>query len=379
MKNLNNYVETNLYTFKEKEFNELDSLVLSWFSYYHIQKNVYEKDSFKTIKIKELYNAKYFKEMTFDVFDIPSSLKLLSLLAASPRFRDIDIVYYVENTSKSFEKQFSAMTFIIDKNTYYVAYRGTDHSFIGWKEDLNMGFLKSIPSQIEAKDYLNTIMKKFDGIYYIGGHSKGGNLAIYASSFIDNKYQKRIKEIYSWDGPGLQEEHIESKEYKNISKLIKKFVPQSSLVGMIFEKTENYKIIKSNSIGVLQHSPFTWEIKNDKLITLKNSSLNSKNFKKSISALVNTLDENEIRLFSNTLYGLVENTENDTVEDMIKNINKAGPIILENIKKLTPEQKENLGKVSSTFLKETFAYTLNSIKKITDTAADSIKNLKVVK
>ena len=379
MKNLNNYVETNLYTFKEKEFNELDSLVLSWLSYYHIQKNVYEKDSFKTIKIKELYNAKYFKEMTFDVLDIPSSLKLLSLLAASPRFRDIDIVYYVENTSKSFEKQFSAMTFIIDKNTYYVAYRGTDHSFVGWKEDLNMGFLKSIPSQIEAKDYLNTIMKKFDGAYYIGGHSKGGNLAIYASSFIDSKYQKRIKEIYSWDGPGLQEEHIESKEYKNISKLIKKFVPQSSLVGMIFEKTENYKIIKSNSIGVLQHSPFSWEIKNDKLITLKNSSLNSKNFKKSISALISTLDENEIRLFSNTLYGLVENTENDTVEDMIKNINKAGPIILENIKKLTPEQKENLGKVSSTFLKETFADTLNSIKKITDTAADSIKKLKVVK
>ena len=379
MKNLNNYVETNLYTFKEKEFNELDSLVLSWLSYYHIQKNVYEKDSFKTIKIKELYNAKYFKEMTFDVLDIPSSLKLLSLLAASPRFRDIDIVYYVENTSKSFEKQFSAMTFIIDKNTYYVAYRETDHSFVGWKEDLNMGFLKSIPSQIEAKDYLNTIMKKFDGAYYIGGHSKGGNLAIYASSFIDSKYQKRIKEIYSWDGPGLQEEHIESKEYKNISKLIKKFVPQSSLVGMIFEKTENYKIIKSNSIGVLQHSPFSWEIKNDKLITLKNSSLNSKNFKKSISALISTLDENEIRLFSNTLYGLVENTENDTVEDMIKNINKAGPIILENIKKLTPEQKENLGKVSSTFLKETFADTLNSIKKITDTAADSIKKLKVVK
>ena len=142
MKNINDYAEKYLYTFDEKPFNEIDSIVLSWLSYYHINADIYKKNSFSEIKIKDLYNRKYFDEMVYDVFDQNSSLKLLTNLASSPRFRDLDIIYYQEKTSKNIGEQFSAMTFRLSKNTYFVAFRGTDHSFVGWKEDFDMAYLK---------------------------------------------------------------------------------------------------------------------------------------------------------------------------------------------------------------------------------------------
>ena len=159
MKNILDYVKLNQFTFKEKSFNELDALVFSWLSYYHIPKEIYKKNTFSTIKLKDLYRSKYLKDLTIDVFDIPKSNELLSLIAMSERFRDIDITYYYEILSKKTTKQFSAMSFIINKKLIFVGFRGTDHSFIGWKEDFDMAFTKNIPSQLEAKSYLENISK----------------------------------------------------------------------------------------------------------------------------------------------------------------------------------------------------------------------------
>ena len=362
MNNMNSYAKNFLYDFKERKFNELDALILTWLSYFHIPKAIYKSASFKSIKIKELYNAKYFDDMTFDVYDKNFSIELLSYLAANPRFRDIDIYYYIENTSKIIEKQFSAMTFYIGNKTYFTAFRGTDHSFVGWKEDLNMAYLKSIPSQISAKTYLAKVMKRLKGDFIIGGHSKGGNLAVYSSSFIDKALKKRIKKIYNFDGPSLRKDNKESKEYKSIKKKIIKFVPQSSIVGMIFETTENFYTVKSNSLGVLQHCPFTWEIDNNKLKTVKNNTIDSKTFRASLNSLVDSLSESELRLFVDTIYGIVNNAKSDTVEKLIKNANKDLPRIFAGIKNLDNEQKKLISKVASIYIKNSFTNTINTIK-----------------
>ena len=131
------------------------------------------------------------------------------------------MTHYVELISEKVEKQFSAMTFIY-KNNIVVAYRGTDHTFVGWKEDLNMSFLKKIPAQIEAKKYLEDIMKKFKGNVILTGHSKGGNLAVYAGGFVDKKYINRIKSIFNFDGPNLNNTLSIKLKEKNIIPKIKK-------------------------------------------------------------------------------------------------------------------------------------------------------------
>ena len=351
-KTIINYVESNQKTFNKRAFNEVDALVFSWISYFHISKDIYKKRIFKTTQIKELYNAKYIDKMIYDVSDIPGTKKLLPLLAASPRFRDIEILYYDENTSRMNEKQFSAMTFRFDKDKYFVAFRGTDHSFVGWKEDLNMSFLKCIPSQIAAKKYLETVMKKIRGTYFVGGHSKGGNLAVYATSFIDDKYKNRIKKIYNFDGPSLNRKLIDDERYKSNKKKILKFVPQSCVVGMCFEKTLNYKIVNSNAFGILQHNPFTWEIVNNKLKVLTNTTFDSKMFKNGINALVDNLSDEELKLFSNSIYDIIAATNVKTVDEFIKELAKNIPIVFKKITGFDEKQKALMKKVAETYIKE---------------------------
>ncbi len=359
--NILNYVKNNITPISETALNDVDALVFSWLSYYHINEKVYKKNTFESIFIKELYNAKYFDSMLFDVYDIPSSKKLLSYLAASPRFRDIEIVYYEEVTNKNREKQFSAMTFRIDKETYLVAFRGTDHSFVGWKEDLNMSFLKHIPSQVASKKYLDAVMKKYKGRYYIAGHSKGGNLAVYASSFIDDKYKGRIEKIYNFDGPSLNSKLINEESYKTIKDKIKKFVPQSSVMGMCFEKTSKYKIIKSNDIGVLQHNPFSWEIENKKLKVLKNTTFDSKMFKSGINALIDDLSDEELKLFANSIYKVVNATNVNTVEEFLKDFNKNSLIVLKEINKFDGKQRDMMKKVFKIYIEEAFKNILANL------------------
>ena len=361
MKNINTYLKEYLYDFKSKSFNELDALALTWLSYFHIPKELNNNES--SLKIIDLYNAKYFEEMTFDVTDINNSLELLTRLAANPRFRDLNIYFYEENTSKENQKQFSAMTFDIGNDKHFVAYRGTDHSFVGWKEDLNMGYLKSIPSQEESKNYLNKVMQNTNGNIIVGGHSKGGNLAVFASCFIDNKYKKRIEAIYNFDGPNLRKEKAKTREYKSMSKNIIKFVPQGSVVGMIFETTNDYSIVKSNTIGVLQHTPFSWEVDKTKFKTIKDNSLDSKSFRVGLNSLVENLSEDELKLFANAIYGIVENAESDTVENLIKNANKDLPKIFSGIKNLTEDQKKVISKVTNLYIKNSFGNTIDTIKK----------------
>ena len=354
IKNILNNKEKNIVAINKSALNDVDVLIFSWLSYFHLNEKVFKKNIFGSIPIKEIYNAKYLDTMLFDVTDILNSKKLLSLLAASPRFRDVEIVYYEELANKKREKQFSAMTFRIGKGKYVVAFRGTDHTFVGWKENLNMSFLKSIPAQVAAKNYLNKVMKKYSGTYYIGGHSKGGNLAVYASSFIDDKYKKRIKRIYNFDGPSLNSKLINDENYKMIKARIKKFVPQSSVVGMCFEKTSKYKIIKSNGIGLLQHIPFTWEIANNKLKILKNTTFDSKMFKAGINALVEDLSDEELKLFANSIYNVVNATKVKTFEEFLSDFNKNSMTVLKEINNFNDKIKETMKKVFKTYISEMF-------------------------
>ena len=241
MSNIIDYAEKELNTLEKKAFNPIDSLVLAQFSYIHFDNVMKALKKEKTnIMIKDLFKAEYFDKMLSDVRDDVSNHKLLTALAANPRFRDMGISNYVNKLDSQLEKQFSATTFFIDADTAYVAFRGTDSTIVGWKEDFNMSFTMPVPSQDEAVRYLNAFGNDFKGKIIVGGHSKGGNLAVYATMYCQREINNRIIQVYCHDGPGFQEEVFHSDPYLNIASRLHKTLPQSSTVGMLLEYQDNY-------------------------------------------------------------------------------------------------------------------------------------------
>src|SRR6056297_1107664 len=180
-KNILDYLKTNISTFNEKPFNNIDSLVLCQLFYGKVETQIGKSDK-KTWKVKDLYRAEYFDKMFIDDISDEENKEVMTLMAANPRFREINIKNLVVEFNEKREMQFAAVTYEIDNNTDYVCFRGTDGTMLGWKEDFNMAFMTETPSQKNAVHYIKKFYENIDNKkLYIGGHSKGGNLAVYGA------------------------------------------------------------------------------------------------------------------------------------------------------------------------------------------------------
>jgi len=317
MKNIIDYVKNELSSFQEKEFKAVDSLVLSQFCYADFERLVPGfSNEFAPVRIKDLLKAEHFNAMFKGVLDFKNNLNLLYALAASPRFRDIRMKFYVNKLDYKQEKQFSAVTYQIDEHTHYISYRGTDTTFVGWKEDFNMAFKSPIPSQEEGVDYLNTVGKLTEGDIIIGGHSKGGNIAVYSAMKCLPEVQDRIKKIYSHDGPGFKDSIFSTPEYERIKDRINKLLPQSSIVGMLLQTQESYVVIKSARSGIMQHDPFSWVIEDDDFNYVNNISNSSLNINKALNEWLANLSEEKREVFIDTLFHTINSTNAKTLGDL---------------------------------------------------------------
>jgi intein/homing endonuclease len=245
-----------------------------------------------------------------------NNLNLLYALAASPRFRDIKMTYYVNKLDYKQEKQFSAVTYQIDDRTSYISYRGTDMTFVGWKEDFNMAFQSPVPSQEEGTEYLNTVGGLLEGDLIVGGHSKGGNIAVYSAMKCDPAIQSRILDVYSHDGPGFKDSIFHSPEYLRIKDRIHKILPQSSIVGMLLQTQESYRVIKSRKSGIMQHDPFTWVIEDDDFHYVKNISNSSLNMNKTINEWLSNISDEKRELFIDALFQTINSTNAKSIGDL---------------------------------------------------------------
>ena len=245
MANIIDYVEwrgdLNL---NKTEFNEIDSLILNRFSYFPLD-NLINKNEMVSIKeLSERFKKADKKQMRILWKD---DADLFPIMGNSKRFGEMLALEYINKIDPEQEKQFSAITVILPDDTLYISYRGTDNTLIGWKEDFNISFKSHIASQISAKKYLENIAKKYPyKKIRIGGHSKGGNLAVYASVFVDSEIQKRIINVYNNDGPGFHEDIINTEEYKRVINKVTTYIPQDSIFGMLLNHEEKYTIVQSN-------------------------------------------------------------------------------------------------------------------------------------
>lgn len=295
------------------KFNEIDNLVLSRFSYFPFDEII--KDD-EIVTIKEL--SQRFKEK--DIAKMPilwkDDVNLFPAMGASKRFGEMKATKYVNKINVEQEKQFSAITIIMPDDTIYISYRGTDNTVVGWKEDLNMTFTSHIPSQIEAVKYLNEVAKIYPNKIRVGGHSKGGNLAVYASVFAKEDVKNRITNIYNNDGPGFNDEIIETSEYKETIEKVSTYIPQESIFGRLLNHEEKYTVVQSTQRGVMQHDLYTWQVMGNEFVYLKEVTNGSKFIDKSIKDWLEQIDLEKREQVIDIVFQVINTTDAETLAQL---------------------------------------------------------------
>ncbi|MCK4044866.1 DUF2974 domain-containing protein [Streptococcus suis] len=308
MPNLLNYIEDTQYdSFYDQPLNKLDILALTELSYLPFDRLVsasFTETGIRLDHLAEQFEATYQNDFPPFSMVTKNRLALFSLLAKSIRFKSIKAFGFVDDYQLEQEQQFSAISYRLDRQTILTAFRGTDDTIIGWKEDFHMTYMDEIPAQRSAGVYLENIMSSQIRNFYVSGHSKGGNLALYAASQQAPELQERILAIYPFDSPGLHKKHLDAPGYKNIQDRIHPIIPQNSIVGMMLETPKNAQIVQSNTVGLLQHISFSWDIEgNDfKLApTLTNDSLQTD---QTLKAWTASLTDEELKVFFDLFFGI---------------------------------------------------------------------------
>lgn len=336
------YLKNEIRTFSEKPFSVLDSIVLSKLAYLKFDEIVPKEG----IILADTFKAEYYYKI-LNILAHEEEFKNLYILAVlNPRFRDIKIKYPIVDSDPKNTKQFAAVTFILG-DKMFIAYRGTDTSTLSWKENFQMTYEYPVESQKEAVKYLKNVYLKEKRKMLIGGHSKGGNLSIYASINIDPEIQKEIVKIYSLDGSGFPDEVFESKEYKNVSKKILKIVPYNTLLGITFQK-DNYLVCKSNVKGIWEHEPMFWQVKDNDLVYLKSVSKQAGNFANVITKWFEISTIEERKLLADTLFSLYTKEQIPNMESKTELIQVTTKFI-QNYANLGSDKKELILNVAKSF------------------------------
>jgi len=322
MKNMLDYIkEFGHVSFEERAFSEIDALVLTELEYLPLEKVVPSDENGENfVTVKEI--AEYMQEHKQELFDENPMMitqerhEVSQVIADAPRFQSLKFFGVVSEWDKDTTKQFAAITVEVEPSVRLVIFRGTDDTLIGWKEDFLMTYSPLVAAQTDAKEYLAKQASLWDGDLMISGHSKGGNLAIYAAATQVEDVQLRIVDIFCFDSPGLYRSVLETKGYQNIVPLAMRYIPQDSLVGLMLESEVPYVIVKSNATGAMQHSAMTWEIEDGQFIKMekltKNSQLNDQTFKK----WTESVSDEELELFWNVFFELLFTAGIDTVNDL---------------------------------------------------------------
>lgn len=302
------------YTFEEMPMTEVDSLALCQLSYLKFDGMVPDvREEGEDIILESLENHPDFEKLFADVRYEKVNRALLMAMLRGRRFSSLRLNYYINVIEQESETQFSAVTYFFQDGMAYVAYRGTDETIVGWKEDFNMAFLSPLPGQEYSVKYLETVAGRFQGSFYVGGHSKGGNLAIYSAMNCLPEIQDRILRIYSMDGPGFRPDVLKKCNYEKIVDRVVKILPNSSTIGMIFESDMHFQVVKSKAIGLLQHDPYTWQVTGNHLVRAKDLYEYSRQMDNALNEWILSLDEQQRRIFVDTLYHVITASQADNL------------------------------------------------------------------
>lgn len=292
-------------TFEESPFNDVDNAIFCLLVYLDF-KNIVDKEITLKEAGKKLFSNLDYKLLKNEPLVIRKAIDNFELLFNGRRYRDIILSNYEKIVDE--EKQFCAMTYKLPDGTIYIAYEGTDDSLIGWREDFQMIYKFPIPSQKMAIKYINKVVKFSTKKVMVGGHSKGGNLAMTASMYAKPYIKRKIIRVYNNDGPGFRKEQFESKEYKKMLPKLKMIIPQDSIIGLILRHPDNYIPVKSNGISLIEHDLNNWNCYGPIFIKCSLSD-SSKNMETRINFWLNKHDDEQRKILVDTLFDTFQKSE----------------------------------------------------------------------
>ncbi len=356
MENIIDYVKDwGRFSLFEKPFNEVDSLVLCQLVYLHYgdfvpglgRRN-------KPVGIQDIYKDPEKDHILDDYWYRQNNKELFGAVAESRRFGGLKMNFYVDIVNEEEQAQFSAMTYVLEDKNIYIAYRGTDATIVGWKEDLNLAFSKPLPSHQLAVEYMERVAGMTAGDFYTGGHSKGGNLAVYAAMNCAPRTRERLLKIFNNDGPGFRPEIREKGDYEEIKDRMVKFIPRSSLVGTILEDQDDYTLVESRSVGMLQHNTYSWKVEEDHFVRAKNMAGRKMARDAALNEWILSLTDEETHAFVDTLYEVVSASEASNVFEFGADWKNC----LQNVFEAAKEIDETTRKVIAKIIRSLFEMTL---------------------
>lgn len=333
-------------SFLEEPVNEVDSLILCQLAYLKFDGMVPDvRENKPSVTLQELYKHTDYENLFKNVWFVRHNKRLFQAMLNSRRFGRLKMNGYVNIIETEYETQFSAITFFLEDSTVFVVYRGTDENIVGWKEDLNMAFMDPIPGQSYSVKYLNMVAKQFHSPFYIAGHSKGGNLAVYAAMNCAKEVQDRIIKIYNMDGPSFRPEVLERYDYAAVKERTVKIIPHSSLVGMFFENTMDYRVVKSKALGFLQHDPFSWHVRYGRFVDIKQVLEGQKFMDDTLNEWILSLDEKQARTLVDTIYQVISSAQKDNLIDFSADWSNSINCMLGAAKEVDDETKKMLKEI----------------------------------
>jgi hypothetical protein len=343
-------------TFAQSPFNAVDNIILTHLSYLPLDNIVpgpEHKAGLTVAEAAELFAAAFEKNPGDfrDTLMSKDDPRFLGILGSSGRYGNLELRGYVNQIDPRREKQFAALTIITGDGSAFVTYRGTDASLVGWKEDFNMSFNPVVPAQTEAAAYLAKTAGQIRGPLRTGGHSKGGNLAVYAAAFCDKKIQSRITAIYSNDAPGFHPSVLKSPGYRAIRKKIIAFVPQDSVIGMLFEHDDDYTVVKSVQSGLMQHDVYSWEVTRNDVVRLDTVTRGSRFINRTLKEWIGGLDETQREQFIEALYAILSSTEAKSFPELTAGWLKNTGLMIQSLTSVDESTRELIARTIAALLK----------------------------
>lgn len=329
-------------------------------------------------------------------FQFEKNKALFQAMAESRRYGGLKLRDFVNRIEPENEKQFAAVTVLLPGGAF-IAYRGTDNTLVGWNEDFNMSFTTPVPSQIDALEYFASEVEALDGAgaagrgaagvagvtcsggispvdrsggtaggggvaggnavsaaagaaggsengdrtkFWLGGHSKGGNLAMYAGLFCDDQLRNRIEAVYSNDGPGFDGAVVKSEMFELLEGRLHSFVPQSSVIGMLMEHEEDYVVVQSRQVGIMQHDPFSWDVMGADFVRLDSVSESSKFIDKTIKDWLSKVEPTQREAFVDAIFKILGSTNATSFHEIKQNAMKNPGMILKAVGSLDYETRK---------------------------------------
>lgn len=309
----------------DREFCEADALVLCQLSYFKWDKlipplfaeteqdleSVLLKDICENIDAEYVYKHELFPE---------DNERLIQSMVKSPRFMNMKCNYYLSDTRVAENMQFAAMTFRMEGALPLIVFRGTDGTIVGWKEDFHMAFSKPYAGAYMASRYVGKVAERYKGDFMVAGHSKGGNMAAFSAMNSPKEVRERITDIYSFDGPGFRPEILAEYNYNAIASRVHKYLPKSSLVGIVLEGSKDYVTIKAHAVGgALQHNPYKWCTSENGFVEEEEIKKKSQIMHKSLNDWIMELDEEDIALVIDSVFDVLESADVQHFPEILKN------------------------------------------------------------